>query len=117
MLIERIFSDILKLNLEELCTLVKMIEDKFPSNVASNLQQVNNSNPVTTSNVNRSISLVECGPNKIAVIKLVKDITGLSLLASKKIVDSLPYIIKDSVDNKEFEAIESKFISLGCKVK
>ncbi|MGX7458703.1 ribosomal protein bL12 [Candidatus Vidania fulgoroideorum] len=116
-MVERIFSDILKLKLEELCTLVKMLEDRFPSNIAANISQSSNTSQNTVSNISRSISLIECGPNKIAVIKLIKDITGLGLLASKKLVDSLPQVIKDSVDDKEFSIIESKFTSLGCKVK
>ncbi|QSW37982.1 ribosomal protein L7/L12 [Candidatus Vidania fulgoroideae] len=115
MSVEEIFNNILKLNLEELCVLVKMIEGKFPIDNLPSIAPKDTSNVVNKNS--RSISLLECGPNKISVIKLVKEITGLSLLASKKLVDTLPSVIKDSVDNKEFNMIESKFTSLGCKVK
>lgn len=64
-----------------------------------------------------SVSLEDCGPNKMSVLKLVREVLGLGLKESKDFVDSVPKTIKDEVEKSEAESIQKKFVDIGAVIK
>jgi len=62
------------------------------------------------------IELTETGTNKIAVIKLVREVTGLGLSDAKAAVDGAPKVIKEKVKTAEAEEVKKKLETAGAKV-
>ncbi|MGX7585843.1 ribosomal protein L7/L12 [Candidatus Vidania fulgoroideorum] len=113
--VKKVFKCISKFNLDELYELIKLIEEKY--SIKTKMVEDEVKENIKTSKEIKNITLIECGPNKISVIKLIKEITGLNLLESKKKIDNLPQVIKRDLEESEFSDIKSKFSSLGCKVE
>jgi large subunit ribosomal protein L7/L12 len=63
------------------------------------------------------VILKAAGPNKLNVVKLVKDLTGLPLTEAKAVVDSAPKAIKEGVPKDEAEALKAKLIEAGAEVE
>jgi large subunit ribosomal protein L7/L12 len=64
-----------------------------------------------------SATLVEIGPNKIPVIKVVRELTGLGLKEAKDLVDSFPKAIKEGVTREEADKIKKALEEQGAKVE
>lgn len=64
-----------------------------------------------------ALHLTNAGANKIAVIKIVREITGLGLMEAKKIVDTTPSMVKDVVPASEIEELKKKFTDAGATVE
>ena len=64
-----------------------------------------------------TISLTEIGPNKINVIKVVREVTSLGLKEAKDLVESAPKPIKEGIPKEEAAAIKKKFEDVGAKVE
>ena len=62
------------------------------------------------------VELTDVGPNKVKVIKVVRELTGLGLKEAKEAVDNAPKVIKEAVSKEEAEAIKAKFEAEGAKV-
>ena len=62
------------------------------------------------------VELTEAGPNKVKVIKVVRDVTGLGLKEAKDTVDGAPKIIKEGASKEEAEDIKTKLEAEGAKV-
>jgi large subunit ribosomal protein L7/L12 len=62
-------------------------------------------------------TLVEIGPNKIPVIKVVRELTGLGLKEAKDLVDATPKPVKEGVARQEAEKIKAKLEEQGAKVE
>ncbi len=62
------------------------------------------------------VELTEVGPNKVKVIKVVKDATGLGLKEAKEIVDNAPKVVKEAAAKAEAEEIKAKLEAEGAKV-
>ncbi len=60
--------------------------------------------------------LSEVGPDKIKVIKVVRELTGLGLKEAKEVVDSAPKAIKEAVSKEEAQKIAEKMAEVGAKV-
>ena len=63
-----------------------------------------------------NVELTEVGPNKVKVIKVVREITGLGLKEAKDLVDGAPKMLKEGVDKAEAEDIQKKVEAEGAKV-
>jgi large subunit ribosomal protein L7/L12 len=63
------------------------------------------------------VILKAAGPNKLNVVKLVKDLTGLALTEAKAVVDSAPKAIKEGVPKDEAEALKTKLTEAGAEVE
>jgi large subunit ribosomal protein L7/L12 len=57
------------------------------------------------------------GPNKLAVVKLVKDLTGLGLKEAKDLVDGAPKPVKEGVSKEEAETLKSQLVEAGAEVE
>ena len=64
-----------------------------------------------------SAVLTEIGPNKIPVIKVVRELTGLGLKEAKDLVDASPRPVKEGVDKKEADKIKAALEEVGAKVE
>ncbi len=62
------------------------------------------------------VVLTEVGPNKIPVIKVVRELTGLGLKEAKDVVDAAPKAVKEGVDKEEAERIKAALEEQGAKV-
>ena len=101
----------------ELNDLVKAIEDKFgvtaaaPVAVAAAPAEAANEGPTSV-----SVILSGFGEAKTAVIKVVKEITGLGLVEAKGLVDKCPSPIKENISVEEAEEIKKKLLDAGASV-
>ena len=64
-----------------------------------------------------TVQLVEIGPKKINVIKVVREVTSLGLKEAKDLVESAPAAIKEEIPKDEAEAVAKKFEEVGAKVE
>ena len=62
------------------------------------------------------VELTEVGPNKVKVIKVVREVTGLGLKEAKEVVDSAPKVVKEAAAKEEAEEIKTKLEAEGAKV-
>ena len=63
-----------------------------------------------------NVELTEVGPNKVKVIKVVREITGLGLKEAKEVVDGAPKVVKEGASKEEAEEIQKKLEAEGAKV-
>ena len=62
------------------------------------------------------VELTEVGPNKVKVIKVVREVTGLGLKEAKELVDGAPKVVKEGVSKAEAEDLKTKLEAEGAKV-
>ncbi|MCI8379640.1 MAG: 50S ribosomal protein L7/L12 [Lachnospiraceae bacterium] len=62
------------------------------------------------------VELTEVGPNKVKVIKVVREVTGLGLKEAKEVVDGAPKVVKEAAAKEEAEEIKTKLEAEGAKV-
>lgn len=62
------------------------------------------------------VELSEIGPNKVKVIKVVREVTGLGLKEAKEVVDNAPKVVKEGASKEEAEEIKAKLEAEGAKV-
>jgi large subunit ribosomal protein L7/L12 len=73
--------------------------------------------PVVEAQTEFTVILTAAGPNKINVIKAVREVTSLGLKEAKDLVDGAPKPIKESVSKEEAETIKKKFVDAGASVE
>lgn len=118
--LNKIVEEIKGLSLVEVSELVKLLENEFgvsaaPIAVAGAV--AGGEAPVAEEKSEFTIKLKEVGPNKIAVIKVVREVTGLGLAEAKALVDNAPSTIKEDVPTEEAKAVEGKFKEAGAVVE
>ena len=122
MSVESILESIEKLTLLEAAELVKAMEEKFGVSAAAPVA-VAAAAPAAAaeaaaeapSEVN--VILASAGANKIPVLKLVREITGLGLKEAKDLVDGAPKAVKEGVKPEEAAEIKAKLEEAGAKVE
>ncbi len=62
------------------------------------------------------VELTEVGPNKVKIIKVVREATGLGLKEAKEVVDGAPKVVKAAVSKEEAEALKASLEAEGAKV-
>lgn len=101
----------------ELNDLVKAIEDKFGVVAAAAVAgPAAGAEAVDEGPSEVTVTLTDIGGTKVAVIKAVREITGLGLVDAKKLVDSAPAAIKENIAPEEAEAIKEKLMAAGATV-
>ena len=119
--VETILESIEKLTLLEAAELVKAMEEKFgvsaaaPVAVAAAPAAAGEAAAEAPSEVN--VILADAGANKIAVLKLVREITGLGLKEAKDLVDGAPKPVKEGVKPEEAADIKAILEEAGAKVE
>jgi large subunit ribosomal protein L7/L12 len=112
-----------KMSVLELSELVKILEDKFGVSAAApammmagpGVSGAGSAQPAEEK-TEFNVELTEAGANKINVIKVVKEVTGLGLADAKALVDGAPKMIKEGVKKEDAEAIKKKVEEAGGKV-
>ncbi|HEV2659998.1 MAG TPA: 50S ribosomal protein L7/L12 [Ktedonobacteraceae bacterium] len=124
MSVDTIIAEIEQLNVLQLVELTKTLQEKWgvsaapvaaaaapaaaaPAEAAAPVEEQTEFDAVLT----------EVGPNKINVIKVVRELTGLGLKEAKAVVDEAPKAIKEAVSKDEAEKIAAKMAEVGAKVQ
>ena len=118
--IENLIAEIEKLTVLELADLVKAIEEKFGVSAAAAAVVAAPAAAGAAAAEEKSefnVVLKDAGSNKIAVIKVVREATGLGLKEAKDLVDGAPKTIKENVAKEEAEAMKAKFAEAGATVE
>lgn len=114
-------EEIKKLSVMEVSELVKMLEEEFGVSAAAPVAMMGvaagAAAPAAEEKSEFNIVLKEAGANKIAVIKIVKEITGLGLGEAKALVDGAPKEIKQNVPAEEAKELEAKLKEAGATVE
>lgn len=107
-----------KLSVLDLAELVKVLEDKFGVSAAAPVMMAAAGAGAAAAEEKSSfdVELAEAGGNKIGVIKVVREVTGLGLKEAKDLVDAAPKMIKEGADKATAEEIKKKVEDAGGKV-
>lgn len=120
--LDNLVEEIKKLTVLEVSELVKKLEEEFGVSAAAPVAVMGGAvaGEAVAQAEEKSefnIELKEAGPNKIAVIKVVKEVTGLGLGEAKALVDGAPKVIKENVPAEEAKAVEAKLKEAGAVVE
>ncbi len=126
MAVDTLIAEIEKLNVLELVQLTKALQDKWgvsaapvaavAAGPAAGAPAAAEAAPVVEEKTEFDAVLTEVGPNKINVIKVVRELTGLGLKEAKAVVDEAPKPIKEAVSKDEADKIVAKMAEVGAKV-
>ena len=105
-----------ELTVLELNELVKACEEEFGVSAAAGVVVAAAAAEEVEEKTEFDVELTEAGANKVKVIKVVRELTGLGLKEAKEAVDNAPKVIKEAVSKEEAEAIKAKFEAEGAKV-
>lgn len=116
---QSLVSEIEKMKVSDLAELVKALEEKFGVSPAAPVMAVAGAVAGGAAEPEQStfnVELTEAGGNKIAVIKVIREITQKGLKESKDLVDGAPKVIKEGASKQEAEDIKKKLETAGSKV-
>lgn len=108
-----------EMNVLELNDLVKAIEDEFGVSAQAGIVMAAGPQAGAAEEEEKTefnVELTEIGDQKIKVIKVVREITGLGLKDAKDMVEAAPKIVKESVDKATAEDIQKRLEEVGAKV-
>ncbi|WP_075431643.1 50S ribosomal protein L7/L12 [Buchnera aphidicola] len=115
---EQILNALSEMSIQNITKLISEIEKKF--NVSSAMP-LNSTNEISSKKIEEktefNVKLNEIGKNKVAVIKIIRSVTGLGLKESKDLVESAPTIIKEKITKKEAELLIKDIINVGAKAE
>ncbi len=118
---QTLVEQIEKLSVLDLAELVKVLEEKFGVSAAAPVAvaaapAAGGAAPAAEEKTEFAVELTEAGANKIAVIKLVREITGKGLKEAKDLVDGAPKVIAEAKPRKDTDEIKAKLEAAGAKV-
>jgi len=119
----KLIEDVKALTVLELSELVKALEAEFgvsaaaPAVVSAAPAAGGAAAPAAEEKTEFNVILKEVGPEKIKVIKVVRELTGLGLKEAKDLVDGAPKTVKENVPKEEAASIEAKFKEVGAAVE
>ncbi len=114
---EEIIAAVEKMTILELNTLVKAIEEKWGVSATA----VAVAGPAAGGDAAEeqsafNVELTEAGAQKIAVIKVIKEVLGLGLKEAKDLVDAAPSMVKEGLKKEDAEALKAKLEEAGAKI-
>lgn len=115
--ITKFVEDIKTLSVLGLNDLVKAIEEEFGVSAAAPVAVAGAAVAAVEEKTEFDVILAEVGANKMAVIKTVKEVTGLGLKEAKELVDTAPKPIKEAASKADAEEIKKKLEEAGAKVE
>ena len=117
---EEFIAALKELSVLELNELVKACEEEFGVSAAAGVVVAGPAAGAEAAPVEEKtefdVELTEVGPNKIPVIKAVREATGLGLKEAKDLVDGAPKVVKEQASKAEAEELKAKFEAAGAKV-
>ena len=122
---QKILEGVEKLSVMDLSHLVKAMEEKFgvsaaaPMMMAGAMPAAGGAGAAAADDEGAKVNVVlaDAGAQKINVIKVVREITGLGLKEAKDLVDGAPKPVKEGVDKKEAEEMVKKLVAAGAKAE
>ena len=116
--IEEIIAAVKELTVIELNDLVKAAEEEFGVSAAAGVAVVAGpaAGGAAEEKTEFDVELTEVGSEKIKVIKVVREVTGLGLKEAKEMVDGAPKVVKEGASKAEAEDIKTKLEAEGAKV-
>ena len=117
--LDSLVEEIKKLTVMEVADLVKKLEEEFGVSAAAQMVAGPAAGAPAAAEEKSEFNVVlkDAGSNKIAVIKVVRDVTGLGLKEAKDLVEGDPKAVKESVAKEEAEEIKAKFVEAGAVVE
>ena len=106
--VTNLIEEVKSLTVLELSELVKALEEEFGVSAAA---------PAAEDKTEFDVVLKSAGANKINVIKVVKEITGLGLKEAKALVDEAPKTVKEGASKDDAESIKTKLTEAGAEVE
>jgi len=112
-------EEIKKMTVVELADLVKAIEEEFGVSAVAAAAPAAGAAGAAAAEEKTSFDVVlkDAGANKIQVIKVVRDATGLGLKEAKELVDGAPKTVKEGANKEEAEELKAKFAEVGAVVE
>ncbi|MGY0008492.1 50S ribosomal protein L7/L12 [Bacillus anthracis] len=114
---EQIIEAVKSMTVLELNDLVKAIEEEFGVTAAAPVAVAGGAGEVAAEKTEFDVELTSAGAQKIKVIKVVREITGLGLKEAKELVDNTPKVIKEAAAKEEAEEIKAKLEEVGAAVE
>ncbi len=116
---EDILTAISSMTVMEIVDLVKMMEEKFGVTAAAPMAMVAAGGaaaaaPVAEEQTEFTVTMTSFGANKVGVIKVIRELTGLGLKEAKDLVEAVPSMIKDSIPKADADAIKKKLEDAGA---
>ncbi len=117
----KLIEDVKSLTVLELSELVKALEEEFGVSAAAPVAvaaaPVAGAAAAAEEKTEFDVVLKGAGTNKIAVIKVVREVTGLGLKEAKAMVDEAPKTVKEGVSKEDAEALKAKLTEAGAEVE
>lgn len=110
-----VIESLKEMTILEINDLVKAIEVEFGVSAAAPVAAAGPAAAEAPTEV--TIKLIDAGTNKVGVMKVVKEITGLGLMEAKALVDGIPSKIKEDIKPEEAAELKKKFEEVGAKVE
>ncbi len=118
---EEILNAIANMTVMEIVDLVKMMEDKFGVTAAAPVAMVAVGGgaaaaaaPAAEEKTEFTVTMTSFGANKVGVIKVIREITGLGLKEAKDLVEGVPSVVKDGVPKADADSIKKKLEEAGA---
>jgi large subunit ribosomal protein L7/L12 len=119
--LKKFAEELVSLSVKEVNELAKILKDEYgiePAAAAVAVAgPVANDAPVVEEKSTFDVILKAAGGQKLQIVKLVKDITGLGLKEAKAVVDAAPSPVKEGISKDEAEAIKSQLVEAGAEVE
>ncbi|HUX55518.1 MAG TPA: 50S ribosomal protein L7/L12 [Bacteroidales bacterium] len=120
--LKKFAEELVNLSVKEVNELAKILKDEYGIEPAAAAVAVagpaaGNDAPVVEEKTSFDIILKAAGGQKLQIVKLVKDITGLGLKEAKAVVDAAPSPVKEGVSKDEAEAIKNQLVEAGAEVE
>jgi len=116
---EQILDSISNMTVMEIVDLVKMMEDKFGVTAAAPVAMAAAAGaaaaaPVVEEQTEFTVTMTSFGANKVGVIKVIREITGLGLKEAKDLVEGVPSLVKESIPKADADGINKKLEDAGA---
>ena len=116
---EEILDAISNMTVMEIVDLVKMMEDKFGVTAAAPVAMAAVGGaaaaaPVVEEQTEFTVTMTSFGANKVGVIKVIREITGLGLKEAKDLVEGVPSLVKESIPKADADGIKKKLEEAGA---
>jgi len=117
--VKKYIDEIKNMTVLELNELVKALEEEFGVSAAAAVAvaaPADGGAAAAEEKTEFDVELTEVGPNKVKVIKVVREVTGLGLKEAKDVVDGAPKIVKEAVDKATADDLKTRLEAEGAKV-
>ena len=120
---EDILTAISNMTVMEIVDLVKMMEDKFGVTAAAPMAMMAGGGAAAApaaaveEQTEFAVTMTSFGANKVGVIKVIRELTGLGLKEAKDLVEGVPALVKEGISKADTDAIKKKLEEAGAKVE